>query len=261
MLLLSGSSTAAAAVAADGRDATTSSSGVAAPIVFEPIMPSTETLLGMGFIVTLCIIVAYVWQTQVVPTSRTNLALSKRNGPVKDYLDDLKKAAATTEAVTESSSNTTTTINNSNMMELDAVLLRVDTVRNSTLEQQETENDVMATTTTANNNNNNNTEKQLQEDNVVPNSSSASSSSSRDFERWLFTDWLQDNNNAKSAAPRKKQPGRQKPAALPILKDAKWNSGDNPVLAATLLISVGVVLTAVTEKVSQVVFDIIMKTV
>ena len=43
----------------------------------------------------------------------------------------------------------------------------------------------------------------------------------RDFERWLFTDWLNKPD---------KKGGRQKEPALPILKQAKWNSGDNPVL-------------------------------
>lgn len=37
------------------------------------------------------------------------------------------------------------------------------------------------------------------------------------LERWFFTDWL------------KKE---KKPAAIPFLKKAKWNSGDNPVLVA-----------------------------
>ena len=68
-------------------------------------------------------------------------------------------------------------------------------------------------------------------------------SSSRAFERWLFTDWLRDNKSARKA-------GRQKEPALPILKDAKWNSGDNPVLVATLLIGIGVLVSAVTERVA-----------
>ena len=48
----------------------------------------------------------------------------------------------------------------------------------------------------------------------------------RDFERWLFTDWL-SKPGAKG--------GRQKEPALPILKDAKWNSGDNPVLVTAAM--------------------------
>ena len=48
----------------------------------------------------------------------------------------------------------------------------------------------------------------------------------RDFERWLFSDWL-NKSDVKG--------GRQKEPALPILKDAKWNSGDNPVLVTAAM--------------------------
>ena len=48
----------------------------------------------------------------------------------------------------------------------------------------------------------------------------------RDFERWLFSDWL-NKPDAKG--------GRQKEPALPILKEAKWNSGDNPVLVTAAM--------------------------
>lgn len=75
-----------------------------------------------------------------------------------------------------------------------------------------------------------------------PISSDMNNQDDRAFERWLFTDWLQDNKSARKA-------GRQKEPALPILKDAKWNSGDNPILVATALISLGVLFTAFTERV------------
>jgi hypothetical protein len=68
-------------------------------------------------------------------------------------------------------------------------------------------------------------------------------SSNRVLERWLFTDWLQSSERKK---------GRQKEPALPILKSAKWNSGDNPVLAATALILLGVILTSITERVANI---------
>mmetsp|Transcript_66500 Transcript_66500/g.114296 ORF Transcript_66500/g.114296 Transcript_66500/m.114296 type:complete len:203 (-) Transcript_66500:275-883(-) len=46
---------------------------------------------------------------------------------------------------------------------------------------------------------------------------------SRAFEQWLFSDWLnQDSVN--------------KERALPFLPKAKFNSGDNPIIAATALI-------------------------
>merc|ERR1711957_107742 len=67
---------------------------------------------------------------------------------------------------------------------------------------------------------------------------------SRKFERWLFNDWLLDNKSAKKS-------GRRKEPALPILKEAKWNSGDNPVLAASALIGAGVLFTAFTERVAS----------
>jgi hypothetical protein len=72
----------------------------------------------------------------------------------------------------------------------------------------------------------------------------ATTKEDRGFERWLFTDWLIDNKSARQA-------GRQKEPALPILKNAKWNSGDNPVLAATALLSMGLLFSAVTERVAS----------
>ncbi|MGK3734402.1 MAG: hypothetical protein ACI90V_001239, partial [Bacillariaceae sp.] len=69
-------------------------------------------------------------------------------------------------------------------------------------------------------------------------------SSDRAFERWLFNDWLVDNKSEKKA-------GRQKQPALPILKNAKWNSGDNPVVVAALLMMIGVIFTALTERIAS----------
>ena len=158
--------------------------------VYEPIMPSTETILGMTLIVVLCAFTAWIWQSQVVPTARTNLAISKSRGPLKEYLDELKASDPKTR---------------------DKDL--VETVANEdTLSSQQ--------------------------------SSQPLNSNGRAMERWLFADWLKDNKSERRA-------GRQKEPALPILKSAKWNSGDNPVLVATLLIGLGVVLTAVTERVAS----------
>eukprot|EP00591_Stephanopyxis_turris_P000568 CAMPEP_0195507752 /NCGR_PEP_ID=MMETSP0794_2-20130614/1139_1 /TAXON_ID=515487 /ORGANISM="Stephanopyxis turris, Strain CCMP 815" /LENGTH=237 /DNA_ID=CAMNT_0040634537 /DNA_START=58 /DNA_END=771 /DNA_ORIENTATION=- len=69
----------------------------------------------------------------------------------------------------------------------------------------------------------------------------ASPNDSRSFEKWLFSDWLNDNKSEKKAA------------ALPFLKKAKWNSGDNPVLVASGLIMVSVLIASLTERVSAVV--------
>ncbi|GKZ00384.1 hypothetical protein MPSEU_000991400 [Mayamaea pseudoterrestris] len=137
---------------------------------FDPILPDASQLVAFGSIAALTAVAVYVWATEVVPVSRTNLAISKRSGAVKDYLEELQDVG--------------------NMTSTDG-----DT---------------------------------------------------RKVERWLFTDWLNalDRSN-------KRINGRQKEPALPILKNAKWNSGDNPVLAATGLILLGVLFTSITERVSS----------
>jgi hypothetical protein len=122
--------------------------------VFEPIIPDVTALLGFGAVVAISVVAAIVWNTQVVPISRTKLALSKKSGEVKDYLDELRDDEVTVD---------------------------------------------------------------------------------RKFERWLFTDWLQKSK-------------MRKDPALPILTKAKWNSGDNPVLAATALIALGVIGSSIIEK-------------
>lgn len=63
----------------------------------------------------------------------------------------------------------------------------------------------------------------------------------RDMERWLFSDWLNKPDS---------KGGRQKEPALPILKDAKWNSGDNPVLVTAAIMMLGVVIASVTERIA-----------
>jgi len=129
---------------------------------FEPILPDTSALLGILAIVLASAAATWVWANQVVPTSRTKLALQKREGgEVNDYLEELKA------------------------------------------------------------------DKKLE------------NGGERKLEQWLFTDWL-EQKSAKT--------GRQKEPALPILKKAKWNSGDNPVLAATALIMAGVFLASAIEK-------------
>jgi hypothetical protein len=50
------------------------------------------------------------------------------------------------------------------------------------------------------------------------------SASTRGAEKWLLADWLTEKNQKKAAA-------------LPFLPKAKWNSGDNPILAAAALIT------------------------
>ena len=73
--------------------ATTTTTTTSSSTTFEPIVPDTTALLGFGSIVVLCAVAAWVWANQVVPIARTKLALSKRNGPVREYLDELRRAS------------------------------------------------------------------------------------------------------------------------------------------------------------------------
>ena len=69
-------------------------------------------------------------------------------------------------------------------------------------------------------------------------------SDGREFERWLFTDWLEGRKSGSKA-------GRQKDPAIPILKSAKWNSGDNPVVVTSALMFLGVIVASLTERVGS----------
>ena len=69
-------------------------------------------------------------------------------------------------------------------------------------------------------------------------------SDGRDFERWLFTDWLEGRKSGSKA-------GRQKEPAIPILKSAKWNSGDNPVVVTSALMFLGMIVASLTERVAS----------
>ena len=65
----------------------------------------------------------------------------------------------------------------------------------------------------------------------------------RPLERWLLSDWV--DARSKDGRPRE----RNKVSAIPILKDAKWNSGDNPVLAAAALILAAGIASSLGERV------------
>ena len=164
--------------------------------VFEAVAPDASLLIGMGSVVLLCIVAGFVWANEVVPVSRTKLAISKSRGEVREYLDELS-----------SSSNSD--------IDLDSTVM--------TTEGMDDEQNII-------NQSNNN-------DVIRPNVGDG-----RDFERWLFSDWL--NNN-------KSKGGRQKEPALPILKKAKWNSGDNPVLVTAAIMMLGVVVASVTERIAS----------
>lgn len=177
--------------------AVTTTTDVATPTtqVFEAVAPDTSLLIGMGSVVILCIIAGAVWANEVVPASRTKLAISKSRGEVREYLDGLK---STDDAVGGESMNGS------------------DTTTTTTADEQQ---------------------KVLEKGAMVkPNVGDG-----RDFERWLFSDWLNKPSG---------KGGRQKEPALPILKEAKWNSGDNPVLVTAGIMLLGVVLASITERIS-----------
>ena len=163
---------------------------------FEPILPDSSTLIAFGSIIALSILAVWVWANQVVPVSRTNLALSKKKGPVKDYLDELRAAENLVNSTDDTAANATASMSD-----------------NALVANAESKTPTQGT---------------------------------RALERWLFTDWLQKDSGSK--------PGRQKEPALPVLKNAKWNSGDNPVLVASALIMGGVLFTAMTERVASGIF-------
>mmetsp|Transcript_7560 Transcript_7560/g.24913 ORF Transcript_7560/g.24913 Transcript_7560/m.24913 type:complete len:164 (-) Transcript_7560:64-555(-) len=56
----------------------------------------------------------------------------------------------------------------------------------------------------------------------------------RSLERWLLTDW--------------RNPDKRKEPALPFLPKGKFNSGDNPILAAAALILAAGVANAIAER-------------
>ncbi len=172
--------------------------------VYEAVMPQTQTLVGMGFIIVLCVALYWVWENQVVPVSRTKLAISKSRGGVKEYLDELKATDPSAQALSsEAVASEELSLQTANVTAADATI-----------------------------------DPSL--------GASAASQDDRAFERWLFTDWLEDNKSERKG-------GRQKEPALPILKSAKWNSGDNPVVVAAFLMLVGLVFTALTERLAAVV--------
>ncbi|KAL7452399.1 hypothetical protein ACHAWC_004112 [Mediolabrus comicus] len=136
----------------------------------------------MGSVVLLCIVAGFVWANEVVPVSRTKLAISKSRGEVREYLDELSISS-----------------NNSDI-DLDPTVMTTEGMDEQNIINQSSNNDM-----------------------IRPNVGDG-----RDFERWLFSDWL--NNN-------KSKGGRQKEPAL-----AKWNSGDNPVLVTAAIMMLGVVV-------------------
>ena len=65
----------------------------------------------------------------------------------------------------------------------------------------------------------------------------AEATGDRKLERWVLTDW--------------REPSRRKEPALPMLPKSKFNSGDNPILAAAALILSFGVANALAERASS----------
>uniref|UniRef100_A0A7S2K224 Uncharacterized protein n=1 Tax=Leptocylindrus danicus TaxID=163516 RepID=A0A7S2K224_9STRA len=123
--------------------------------VFEAALPDSSALVAMGAVLVLCVVAGFVWANEVVPVSRTKLAISKSRGEVRSYLDEIK----------------------------------------------------------------------------------ADDEGTRNLEKWLFADWLNGRT--------------EKDAAIPFLKKAKWNSGDNPVLVTSALLGLCVIVASITERISM----------
>jgi len=175
---------------------------------FSPVTPPLETLVGLASVLVISAISSYVWSTYVVPISRAKLAISKKSGPLAEYLDDL--------------------------IELDVVVASSDVNETDSNEMLDGELFSPENFTSGNN----------QESSLINKPINSSQKDERKFEKWLFTDWIQQKSKKRRGIPSvKKEP------ALPVLKDAKWNSGDNPVLVTFSILMVGVIGVSIVERV------------
>jgi hypothetical protein len=204
---------------------------------FDPILPDPAALLGMAAIVGLSALAVRVWATQVVPVSRTNLALSKRSGKVREYLDDLLALDSADDVVGVASDE-------GGFESRPAVAHALTSASESRPADEASPADAPG-------------------EPEFPDEAPASTEKipggpgrqqERAFERWLFSDWLSQARGRGRGRDRKGRStvvpaGRQKDPAIPVLlPNAKWNSGDNPVLVASALIAMGVVASAIVEK-------------
>ena len=179
---------------------------------FDPMIPDSITLIGMSLIIITTTAAAVIWNTQVVPVSRTRLAISKTRGPLKDYLDELRESAP--RSFLSSSSVTSTPAKGMNDSDICESSEHVQN-ENSTIIDKNSEITAASEVITSVNRN--------------------AISKNRAFERWLFSDWLN------------RKPARKAPAVPIFLPPAKWNSGDNPVLVTTAIMLLCVLVTSMTE--------------
>jgi hypothetical protein len=77
--------------------------------------------------------------------------------------------------------------------------------------------------------------KEVLDDLAEKNAAGSPTSGEKRVERWLLTDWLRNE--------------KRKEPALPFLPRSKFNSGDNPILAAGLLIVLTGVVSATVKQV------------
>jgi hypothetical protein len=186
---------------------------------FDAVVPDTTTLIGFGIILLICAIAANVWANQVVPISRTKLAIAKQknsNSTLRQYLDELLEIENNTPTTPVASTETTVSGSSAINDEMDRFVSDADTILDDRIG-----------------------------DRIDNKRSGGRFEGNRALERWLFTDWLVKDSKVRKS-------GRQKEPVIPILKSAKWNSGDNPVLVATTLIFLGVLLTSVTERITTI---------
>eukprot|EP01036_Dinobryon_divergens_P033846 gene33846-43732_t len=124
---------------------------------------SPEIVYSIAGVLSILAVTVYIWWTLVIPQQRSKLAISKKKGDVKQFLDSIDDDS--------------------------------------------------------NNEDNNDGQKRML--------------------RWVFTDWLRNRNIDTRVS---------KDAALPFLKKAKWNSGDNPILVAFGAIMACVIAASLAER-------------
>lgn len=217
----------------------TASTTTTTDIVFDPIVPDDTILIGLAITFVICIIASYVWSNEVVPISRTKLALSKRNGPVRQYLEELQNNDYDYDS-SSSASLSSPQPSSTRYSEIDMLGTEIISRESTTIGTEITTGSHSTTQQHSNNN--------IYDNNNIIDTSIKKTKNTRLFEKWLFTDWLEQAAYRNDPKNTNKKP--QKESALPILKNAKWNSGDNPIVVATALILFGVILTSILERIT-----------
>jgi hypothetical protein len=191
---------------------TTTMMNSASVVVYEPMLPDSTIVGGMIAVIILSIVAAIVWNTQVVPISRTKLAISKSRGSVRAYLEDLR--------MDENVDNKNMEFNN------DDKSMEIESDDNLDHDSETMETNIPST---SNRRQNRSLERWLLTD-------------------WLQNlDRQSTSSNGSSSGRRRKDP-----AIPGFLPKAKWNSGDNPVLVTVLIMMVGIVIASVTERLATI---------